>query len=459
MATYDYETDRPGGAPGQAPIPAWAQVPPSSWGQAPGPAPAPAWGQSPEPGWGQAHVPIRPRRGSGPRWLAGGMALALALAGGGVAVHLITARTSSPAEVLTRPRWSGGGARGANDWTGWGSPDGGSRYGGGGGFGTGVTAAPASAAQQVGVVDINTVLGGQGARAAGTGMILTADGEVLTNRHVVDGETSMVVTVVATGRTYQATVVGTATQTDVAVVKMEGASGLTPVTTASQAVAVGDAVVGVGNAEGVGGTPSAAAGQVTALDQAITAMDEGGGGAERLTGLIETNAPIAPGDSGGPLFNASDQVVGMDTAGSARGAADAFAIPIGTALTAATQIESGAPGTTPGAPGTSGSGSNGSGNGGSFGGGTTSGRSAFLGVQVQDGFGGAVVVAVIAGSPAEAAGLTAGDSITSVGGRRVQSIADLSSAMATLAPGQQVAVTWTDQNGQGHQATATLASA
>jgi S1-C subfamily serine protease len=288
------------------------------------------------------------------------------------------------------------------------------------------------------VVDIETVLGDVGARAAGTGMILTSDGEVMTNKHVVAGETSMRVTVVATGRTYPATVVGTSALSDVAVIRLQGASGLQPVRTTSQPASAGDAVVGVGNAEGLGGTPSAAAGHVIALDQNITAMNEDGGGAERLTGLIETDAPIAPGDSGGPLFNSSDEVLGMDTAGTAGGAPDAFAIPIAAALTATKQL-------VPGSASPSGSNR------------TSAGRQAYLGVEVTDGFGGPAVLGVAGGSPAAAAGLTPGDTITSVGGRRTPSTDALSSVMASLSPGQRIALTWTGEDGQRHRSSAALA--
>jgi S1-C subfamily serine protease len=106
-------------------------------------------------------------------------------------------------------------------------------------------------AQETGVVDIDVVLNGT-ERAAGTGMVLTSTGEVLTNRHVVDGETSISVTVPATGRTYAARVVGISTTTDVAVVQLENVSGLATVKTSSDTVDVGDAVGGVGNAGGTG---------------------------------------------------------------------------------------------------------------------------------------------------------------------------------------------------------------
>ena len=178
---------------------------------------------------------------------------------------------------------------------------------------------PAAVAAQVspGLVNVNTVLGYEGAKAAGTGIVLSSDGEVLTNHHVVEGATSISVVDVGNGKTYTASVVGYDEDHDVAVLKLKDASGLqTAKIGDSDKVAVGDQVVGIGNAGGVGGTPSHAAGTVTGLNQAITATDENGQDPENLTGLIQTNANIQAGDSGGPLANAAGEVVGVDTAGS-----------------------------------------------------------------------------------------------------------------------------------------------
>jgi S1-C subfamily serine protease len=167
-----------------------------------------------------------------------------------------------------------------------------------------------------GLVDVNTVLGYENARAAGTGIVLTADGEVLTNHHVVEGATSITVTDIGDGKTYTASVVGYDEQHDIAVLKLKDASGLqTAKTGNSDQVKLGDQVVGVGNAGGTGGTPSYAAGKVTGLNQAITATDENGQDPENLTDLIETDANIQAGDSGGPLVNANGEVVGVDVAG------------------------------------------------------------------------------------------------------------------------------------------------
>ncbi|MGA7834960.1 MAG: trypsin-like peptidase domain-containing protein, partial [Acidimicrobiales bacterium] len=172
-----------------------------------------------------------------------------------------------------------------------------------------------------GLVDINTNISYQSATAAGTGMILTSNGYVLTNNHVIEGSTSITARDVATGKTYTAKVVGYDLTKDIAVLKLENASGLSTVSIGnSNDVKAAEQVVGIGDAGGVGGTPSYAAGTIIATNQSITAnSDENPTGSEALSGLIETNAPIQPGDSGGPLVTTSGKVVGMDTAAAQNG--------------------------------------------------------------------------------------------------------------------------------------------
>jgi S1-C subfamily serine protease len=276
-------------------------------------------------------------------------------------------------------------------------------------------------------------------------MVLTSSGEILTNNHVVDGATKITVTVVSTGTSYTARVVGTDPTDDVAVLQLTGASGLQTAHLSSSAVATGAAVTAVGNAGGTGGTPSAASGTVVALGQSITATDESGGNAEQLTGLIETDADVQAGDSGGPLFDASDAVVGMDTAASSggqeQGQAQGFAIPIATAVSIAKEIEGGTDDAT-----------------------IHQGTPAFLGVSVspsatgRNGTAGAGIVGVVSGGPADSAGIAAGDVITAVGGTTVSSASDLTSALAAEQPGQRVTVTWTGTDGAAHSATVTLAA-
>ena len=124
----------------------------------------------------------------------------------------------------------------------------------------------------------------QGAEAAGTGLVLTSSGEILTNNHVVEGSTSITVTIVSSGASYPATVVGTDATDDIAVLQLTDASGLAVADLATtSAVGVGDAVTGVGNAGGAGGTPSASPGYVTATDQTITTQAEGSAAAKPST--------------------------------------------------------------------------------------------------------------------------------------------------------------------------------
>jgi len=303
--------------------------------------------------------------------------------------------------------------------------------------GTGNTSGAAAA-----IVDINTTLP-QGA-AAGTGMVLTSSGEVLTNNHVIYGALSISVVVTSTDATYSAHVVGFDQRDDIAVLQLEGASGLATMPIGnSSSVQIGDSVTALGNALGRGGAPASAPGTVTALDQSITASDQSGTEPlETLGGMIQINAPIKPGDSGGPLLNSSGQAIGMDTAASGgrqldqRGAVEAFAIPINTALSIASDIVKSPSGyQTP-----------------------TSGG--FLGVQVTDSTAppGAAVAGTQAGSPAASSGLVKGDVITAVGGATVVSVASLEQILRLHHPGDNVIVAWVSASGQDGQATVTLAT-
>jgi S1-C subfamily serine protease len=317
------------------------------------------------------------------------------------------------------------------------------------------------------LVDIVSTNSTTGAVSAGTGIVLTSNGEILTNNHVLRGATSLKVTDVGNGKTYSATVVGYDASDDVGVIQLQNASGLTTASLGdSSSVQAGDSVTALGNAGGKGGTPSVAGGTVTDLNQSITASDEGSGVSEQLTGLIQTNADIQPGDSGGALVNSHGQVVGMNTAAStgfqfqsqsqSQGSqVQAYAIPINSALTIAKQIESG----------------NGSSS-------IHIGETAFLGVETSgsssgsgsDGFGGfggqgdgssgsgagVTIAGALSGSPAADAGLAEGDTITSVGGQSVSSATGIQQVLVKYHPGDKVSVEWTDQSGQSNSATVTL---
>jgi S1-C subfamily serine protease len=364
---------------------------------------------------------------------------ALGIAAGAVfGVQAATGSTTTAAKAITAPATDPTvvfGGRGGYAW-------GPGSYGGYGGTTTPGTAATSTAAaateatadQLVGVVDITTVLGYENAEAAGTGMVLTSDGEILTNNHVVEGATSITVMVLSTGETYEATVVGTDPTDDVAVLQLSDASGLDTVQIDGDTLAAGDSVTAVGNAGGVTGSTSAAAGTVTALDQSITATDESGQDAEQLTGLIEIAADVEAGDSGGPLYDAEGEVTGMDTAASSTGR-QAYAIPIATALSIADRIVDGVDDAT-----------------------IHQGYPAFLGISMQSGTTGAMVIGVVSGGPADEAGLAAGDVITAIGGTTITSADDVSTALTGQDPGDPVTVTWTDTTGQSLSATVTLAT-
>jgi len=299
-----------------------------------------------------------------------------------------------------------------------------------------------------GLVDVNTDLGLQNAGAAGTGLVLTSSGEILTNNHVIDGGTSITVTDIGNGQTYTAILIGDDITADVAVLQVEGAPPLTTVKLGSgTAVAVGTPVIAIGNAGGVGGTPSVTTGTVTGLDQAIQATNDGNGLVEQLTGLIQTDAALQPGDSGGPLVNRSGAVVGMDTA-AATGFAlrpspdQAYAIPIVKALSVAAQIEDGHASDL-----------------------VHVGPTAFLGVVVSPSSAsqsaspsGAAIGGVVPNTPAARAGLTGGDVITAVDDRTVRSMGSLTTVLQTLRPGALVTVQWLDPSGLQHSATVQLAS-
>lgn len=299
----------------------------------------------------------------------------------------------------------------------------------------------ATSRQQVGVVDIYTRLKYESAKAAGTGMILSADGEILTNNHVIERSTRIRVTVVTTGNSYAATVVGTDKVDDVAVLQLAGASGLGTITPDTGTLHLGDPVTAVGNAMGVGGVPSAAEGSIVGLNRSITTRSEGGGvEGERLTGMIQVDAHVISGDSGGPLYDADDEVIGMDTAASSSPLQSVgFAIPIAKALSIAERIESGEEG-----------------------GNISIGTPGFLGVEFRPDSSfstagsGALVSGVLRKTPAARIGLARGDMITVVSGTPITSGDQLKSVLSQRRSGDSVSLTWRDAQGGSHTATVTL---
>jgi S1-C subfamily serine protease len=297
------------------------------------------------------------------------------------------------------------------------------------------------------LVDINSTFNYQDVSGAGTGIVLTSSGEILTNNHVIHGATSISVTDVGNGQTYNATVVGYDNALDVAVLQLQGASGLATATIGNSSFAsVGQSVLAIGNAGGVGGTPTAAGGTVSGLNQSVTASDSLDGTSEQLSGLIGTSADVQPGDSGGPLVNGAGKVIGIDTAGSSgsspfqfssQSSGSGFAIPINEAIAIAQQIESGNGNAT-----------------------IHVGRTAFLGVLLesaaQGSTSGATIAQAVSGGAASQAGLVAGDVITSFDGHAVSSSTTLGQLLVPLHPGDSVQVTGTTASGQAFSVTAVL---
>jgi S1-C subfamily serine protease len=318
-----------------------------------------------------------------------------------------------------------------------------------GGVGAGLAFARNTATIGTGVVVVNTKLSYQSGAAAGTGIVLTSSGEVLTNNHVIRGATSVDVVVPGTTHHYSGKVVGYDVSADVAVIQLSGASNLKTASVGnSSTLTTGQAVKAVGNAGGTG-TLTSATGTITGLAKAITVSDDQGG-TEQLTGLIETNAALQPGDSGGPLLSSSGRVIGMDTAAATTfgfrtvAANDSYAIPINTAITIAKQIESGRASAV-----------------------VHIGPTAFLGVEIAEtsntGFGGTsvaggLITGTVAGGPAASAGLTAGDVITAVNGKSISSPSAISSFIVTKKAGAKITVTYTDQSGTSQVTTVTLGS-
>ena len=324
-----------------------------------------------------------------------------------------------------------------------------------------------------GLVIINTTLQYSSEAAAGTGMVINADGLVLTNNHVIEDSTKITATVASTGQTYLARVVGYDKTGDIALIQLRNASGLTTVPIGnSSSVRTGRTVVAMGNAGGRG-TITATPGHVTGLDQTITASDKGGSTAsETLHGMIQTNADIVPGDSGGPVASRAG-VIGMDTAGNDPGyqqASTGFAIPINTALSVARQIAGGhassavtigyppfvgiftgsGPDSSPPAQAQQEQQQNGG-----FSGGTgstpqcyTSNSGLTVPSTIAPASSGALIIGTICGSPAASAGMTGGAVITAVNGQAVGSPDDLAGILSRFHPGDTISVTWVSPPGQ-----------
>ncbi len=274
--------------------------------------------------------------------------------------------------------------------------------------------------------------------SAGSGVIISDDGLVLTNAHVVSSPTSLQVTLYD-GRSETADLVGSLPDTDVALIRLRDPTNVTPAQLGRSAdVRVGDDVVAIGNALNLGGPPSVTKGIVSATDRTIEAENV------TLSHLIQTDAAINPGNSGGPLLNARGEVVGINTAIISDAQNIGFSIAIDSLKPLIQDIRDGK--------------------------GTITPDTAFLGVSTQDlatipaetqkqhgvqTSDGAFVVDVTAGSAAADGGLQVGDVITAIDGAPVSSSDQVIAAVRAHQAGDQITVTY-ERNGQTQNATIQL---
>ncbi len=287
------------------------------------------------------------------------------------------------------------------------------------------------------VVNINTRFGFSNAVGAGTGFVIDPGGVVLTNNHVVSGATDISAFAAGNGQTYAVDVVGYDRTQDVAVLQLRGGGGL-PSAAIGGGVAVGDPLVALGNTGGQGGAPSVVPGRVVAVDQTVHASDTLTGAEETLNGLIQFEAPIKPGDSGGPIVNNGGQVVGMTTAATdsfKMSSGQGFAIPIGRAMGVAGAIRGGGGSPT-----------------------VHVGPTAFLGLGVVDNNGsGARVERVVGSGPGAGAGISPGDVITSVDGGSINSATAMADVLVPHHPGDTIAITYRSRSGGDRTVNVTLA--
>lgn len=307
---------------------------------------------------------------------------------------------------------------------------------------------PLVSAVEPGMVQITTTVDYQGVIGNGTGLILSPDGQILTNHHVVQGANSIKVLSIATGQTFDADVVGYDRDDDIALLQLRGASGLpTAPLGDSASVGIGDPVLTIGNANGTGAPLTHEQGAVTQLGRSIDAHDELTGSSHQLGDLIESSTNLRSGDSGGALVNSAGQVVGLNAAatlnfkmGRSTPGGEGFAIPINKALGIVDQIRSGAPSPT-----------------------VHIGPSAILGIGISAGPGGnngpgLPVRTILRGGPADQAGVAPGDILTSIDGTPIDSANALTDILDQRSPGNVIDLTWLDRADQTRDAKVTLGS-
>jgi putative serine protease PepD len=288
-------------------------------------------------------------------------------------------------------------------------------------------------------VETSTITSQGIAQGAGSGIVLTDDGLVLTNDHVIGSPNTPITVVLWDGSRHDAELVGSVPENDLAVIKLTDSTALTPATLGSSAdMLVGDPVVAIGNALNLGTQPSVTLGILSAKDR--TLEDRG----IALSNLLQTDAAINPGNSGGPLVNAAGEVIGINTAIAANGQNIGFAIAIDTAKPIIDRIEAGNATVTP--------------------------DTAFLGVrsdnvtdlasEILDFYGitadtGAVIIEVTAGQAADDAGIEVGDVIVSIGERKVANRTDVLDAVRAHKAGDHVTVTF-ERRGERQQVEVTM---
>ncbi len=277
------------------------------------------------------------------------------------------------------------------------------------------------------------VIGGSTVEDEGTGMIISPNGVIVTNNHVIAGSTSIEVTLFGQSNERPAYLVGTDPANDIAVLRLKDAHGLPTVRFGDSSILqVGDAVVAIGNALGLDGAPTVTQGIISAEGRTVEATVPTTGMQETLTDMLQTDAAINPGNSGGPLVDASGMVIGMNTATASSTAGNApaqdigFAIPVNRIKTLLPAIEAGRFSKPP---------------------------SAYLGVdtatvtaQIQADYGlaagyGALVDQVVSGSPAAQSGIEPGDVIVAFRGARITTSSALSIALQSAKPGETVKIT------------------
>ncbi|WP_070379997.1 S1C family serine protease [Rhodococcus sp. WMMA185] len=276
---------------------------------------------------------------------------------------------------------------------------------------------------------------------AGTGIVLTSDGVVLTNHHVIDGALDITAVSLGNGARYVADVLGYDSSRDIAVLQLQGARDLTPAMIAEDSTPrIGDPVIAVGNTHGAG-LPLTVSGFVTDIGQNITARSSTDGSLNQLDEMIEVDVPVRPGDSGGPLVDATTAVIGINTAGNADvdpskpapSEPRSYAVPIATAMTIVDQIRAGRTSAT-----------------------VHIGDTPLLGIRIRDHVQGAEVLWVSIDTPADDVGIEIGDVITSFAGIPIRSSADLDELMIARHPGDTVEVRWFGEGGQQHAKTIVL---